>query len=294
MSLHDRVSHRLKLRDLRLLLALDEWGSMAKAAAHLNLTQSGVSKAIAELEHTFGVRLVSTGRRRASSRRPMAARCSRAAWRCSTSCGRASMRSSTSPTRRPANCGLVALRRCPGESFRSSSTGSSGSTRGWPSMYRRRILRRSDTMICASARSTWRSAGSSARSRMTMSMLKSCTTKRRSSSPARTAGGPSVARSRSPSLSTSPGACRRLVASRGPSWRRPSRRAACPSRTSTRCRSRSRFTTPCSRPGIFCACCRTRCFSSARTSYRSRCCRSNCRPAPARSGSSPGTGALTP
>jgi DNA-binding transcriptional LysR family regulator len=57
MSLHDRVNHRLKLRDLRLLLALDEWGSMAKAAAHLNLTQSGVSKAIAELEHTFGVRL---------------------------------------------------------------------------------------------------------------------------------------------------------------------------------------------------------------------------------------------
>jgi DNA-binding transcriptional LysR family regulator len=30
---------------------------MAKAAAQLNLTQSGVSKAIAELEHTFGIRL---------------------------------------------------------------------------------------------------------------------------------------------------------------------------------------------------------------------------------------------
>jgi len=57
MTLHDRVSHRLKLRDLRLLLAVVEWGSMAKAAAHLNLTQSGVSKAIAELEHAFGVRL---------------------------------------------------------------------------------------------------------------------------------------------------------------------------------------------------------------------------------------------
>jgi DNA-binding transcriptional LysR family regulator len=57
MTLHDRVSHRLKLRDLRLLLAVAEWGSMAKAAAHLNLTQSGVSKAIAELEHTFGIRL---------------------------------------------------------------------------------------------------------------------------------------------------------------------------------------------------------------------------------------------
>lgn len=57
MSLHDRISHRLKLRDLRLLLALNDWGSMAKAASHLNLTQSAVSKAITELEYTFGVRL---------------------------------------------------------------------------------------------------------------------------------------------------------------------------------------------------------------------------------------------
>jgi DNA-binding transcriptional LysR family regulator len=57
MSLHDRINHRLKLRDLRLLLALNEWGSMAKAANHLNVTQSAVSKAITELEHTFGVRL---------------------------------------------------------------------------------------------------------------------------------------------------------------------------------------------------------------------------------------------
>src|SRR3954451_11340787 len=57
MTLHDRVSQRLKLRDLRLLLAVVEWGSMAKAAAQLNLTQSGVSKAIADMEHTLGVRL---------------------------------------------------------------------------------------------------------------------------------------------------------------------------------------------------------------------------------------------
>jgi DNA-binding transcriptional LysR family regulator len=57
MSLHDRIIHRLKLRDLRLLLVLNDWGSMAKAANHLNLTQSAVSKAITELEHTFGVRL---------------------------------------------------------------------------------------------------------------------------------------------------------------------------------------------------------------------------------------------
>lgn len=57
MKLHERVGRRLKLRDLRLLLAVAEWGTMAKAAAHLNLTQSGVSKAISELEHTLGVRL---------------------------------------------------------------------------------------------------------------------------------------------------------------------------------------------------------------------------------------------
>jgi DNA-binding transcriptional LysR family regulator len=57
MNLPDRISHRLKLRDLRLLLALDEWGSMAKAASHLNLSQSAISKAITELEYTFGVRL---------------------------------------------------------------------------------------------------------------------------------------------------------------------------------------------------------------------------------------------
>src|SRR5262245_257846 len=57
VDLHDRVSHRLKLRDLRLLLSVMDWGSMAKAAAHLNLTQSGVSKAVADIEHMLGVSL---------------------------------------------------------------------------------------------------------------------------------------------------------------------------------------------------------------------------------------------
>ncbi len=57
MNLYDRVSHRLKLRDLRLLLSVMEFGSMARAAMHLNLTQSGVSKAVADMEHTLGVRL---------------------------------------------------------------------------------------------------------------------------------------------------------------------------------------------------------------------------------------------
>jgi len=57
VDLNDRAIHRLKLRDLRLLLAVIDRGSMAKAAAHLNLTQSGVSKAIADIEHTLDVRL---------------------------------------------------------------------------------------------------------------------------------------------------------------------------------------------------------------------------------------------
>ena len=57
MDLHERVSQRLKLRDLRLLLSVVKWGSMAKAATELNLTQSGMSRAIADMEHTLGVRL---------------------------------------------------------------------------------------------------------------------------------------------------------------------------------------------------------------------------------------------
>jgi DNA-binding transcriptional LysR family regulator len=58
MASIDRVAHRLKLRDLRLLDAVVRWKSMAKAAAHLNLTQPAVSRAISELEHTLGVRLL--------------------------------------------------------------------------------------------------------------------------------------------------------------------------------------------------------------------------------------------
>lgn len=57
MSLHDRVYRRLKLRDLRLILAVAEAGSMARAATQINLTQSAVSRALGELEHTLGVRL---------------------------------------------------------------------------------------------------------------------------------------------------------------------------------------------------------------------------------------------
>jgi DNA-binding transcriptional LysR family regulator len=62
MALIDRVSHRLKLRDLRLLDAVVRSKSMARAAAQLHLTQPAVSKAISELEHMLGVRLVDRGR----------------------------------------------------------------------------------------------------------------------------------------------------------------------------------------------------------------------------------------
>ena len=62
MALIDRVAHRLKLRDLRLLDAVVRLRSMAKAATQLNISQPAVSKAIAELEHLIGVQLVGRSR----------------------------------------------------------------------------------------------------------------------------------------------------------------------------------------------------------------------------------------
>jgi DNA-binding transcriptional LysR family regulator len=58
MNPDDRVLNRLKLRDLRLLQAVAKWGSMAKAAKQLHVSQPAVSKGIADLEHTLGVRLL--------------------------------------------------------------------------------------------------------------------------------------------------------------------------------------------------------------------------------------------
>ena len=58
MDLNDRMLRRIKLSDLRLFHAVTQHGSMAKAAVHLNLSQPAVSKAIAALECTLGVRLL--------------------------------------------------------------------------------------------------------------------------------------------------------------------------------------------------------------------------------------------
>ena len=58
MDLEDRTLRRLKLSDLRLFHAVVQRGGMAKAAAQLNISQPAVSKAVAALEHTLGVRLL--------------------------------------------------------------------------------------------------------------------------------------------------------------------------------------------------------------------------------------------
>jgi len=54
----DQLERRLKLRELRILLAVVKTGSMAKGAAELGISQPNVSKAISDLEHAFGVRLL--------------------------------------------------------------------------------------------------------------------------------------------------------------------------------------------------------------------------------------------
>jgi DNA-binding transcriptional LysR family regulator len=58
----DRIGRRLKLRDLHVLLAVVQRGSMAKAAAELAISQPAVSKAISDMEHTLGLRLLDRGR----------------------------------------------------------------------------------------------------------------------------------------------------------------------------------------------------------------------------------------
>ncbi len=58
MQMSDRIGHPIKLQDLHVLMAVAQAGSMNKAAALLNTGQSAISRSIAELEHTLGVRLL--------------------------------------------------------------------------------------------------------------------------------------------------------------------------------------------------------------------------------------------
>jgi DNA-binding transcriptional LysR family regulator len=50
----DSLSSRLKLKQLRLLVAIDDFGSLHRAADELALTQPGATKALREIESTFG------------------------------------------------------------------------------------------------------------------------------------------------------------------------------------------------------------------------------------------------
>ena len=58
MQWSDRIGRRLKLRDLHVLVAVVQSGSMTKAATGLAISVPVVSKAISDLEHTLGVRLL--------------------------------------------------------------------------------------------------------------------------------------------------------------------------------------------------------------------------------------------
>ena len=53
-----RIGRRLRLRDLHILSAVVQWGSMAKAAKHLAMSQPAVSEAIATLEDALQYRLL--------------------------------------------------------------------------------------------------------------------------------------------------------------------------------------------------------------------------------------------
>jgi DNA-binding transcriptional LysR family regulator len=54
----DRIERRLKLHDVRVLMSVVQAGSMHKAVERLGTSQPAVSRAIADLEHTLGVRLL--------------------------------------------------------------------------------------------------------------------------------------------------------------------------------------------------------------------------------------------
>lgn len=58
-----RIGRRIKLRDLHVLMAVAQAGSMAKAAERMAVSAPVVSKTIADLEHTLGVRLLDRDRK---------------------------------------------------------------------------------------------------------------------------------------------------------------------------------------------------------------------------------------
>ena len=65
----ERIERRVKLHDLRVLIAVVQAGSMGKAAQRLATSQPAISRSIADLEHALGVRLVDRSAREMSRRR---------------------------------------------------------------------------------------------------------------------------------------------------------------------------------------------------------------------------------
>ena len=63
MPWSDQVGSRLKLRDLRVFMAVANAGTMGRAAADLAVSQPVISKSIADLENALGVRLFDRSRR---------------------------------------------------------------------------------------------------------------------------------------------------------------------------------------------------------------------------------------
>src|SRR5579864_8238269 len=61
MDATERIERRLKLHDLRVLMSVVDRGSMGKAAKRLATSQPAVSRAIADLEYSLGVRLLDRG-----------------------------------------------------------------------------------------------------------------------------------------------------------------------------------------------------------------------------------------
>jgi DNA-binding transcriptional LysR family regulator len=57
-----QIGRRIKLRDLHVFFMVAQHGSMAEAARQLGVSQPAVSEVIADLEHTFGVRLFDRSR----------------------------------------------------------------------------------------------------------------------------------------------------------------------------------------------------------------------------------------
>src|SRR4051794_12267034 len=62
MDWSDRIGRRIKLRDLHILQAVAQQGSMAKAARYLAISQPVISKVISDLEREVGRRLLDRDR----------------------------------------------------------------------------------------------------------------------------------------------------------------------------------------------------------------------------------------